>query len=275
MIATVRRRRLILFVIFFTALYFAAQSAHAFKMNIDPPRVVISSDQGKEHSGYISVLNYHEDSLIHVKVYQRDIVYLPDGSNDFLPEGTTPWSVSDWLKVGPTEFDIPAGEEMKVRYIVNVPEDTRGGRYGVVFFEVSPPLEELEGKTGAAVNIRLGSIILVTVNGTEEYLAEFKDLSVGKAERDGTFDIFCTIRNNGNVLIRPNGPVKIIDTSSKTEVAELVLNQSKSGILPDTSRQFQVTYEGARLPPGNYVVQAILDYGGEDYLGGQSDFQIK
>jgi len=249
-------------------------SAHAFRMNVDPPRVEVSISPGEEAGGSITVVNYDELESIHVKVYINDLVYLPDGSNDFLPEGSTPWTVSDWLKIGPTEFDIPPAGEMKVRYIAEVPKGVTGGRYGVAFFEVSPPLAVLEGKTGAAINVRLGSIFLITAAGTEKYIAGLQDVRVGKPDKDGAFDIYCTVKNGGNVLIRPNGPVKIID-SSKTEIAEFLLNGSKSGVLPGTDRQFSLKYDQGKLAPGEYFVQIVLDYGGEDFLGGQIGFTIE
>lgn len=248
--------------------------AYAVKMNIDPPRVNISVNPGEEASGYIAVFNYDEDEPIHVKAYINDLVYLPDGSNDFLPEGTTPWSVADWLKIGPTEFDIPPQEEVKVRYIAEVPEGIEGGRYGVVFFEMSPSLEKLKDKTGAAINIRLGSIFLLTVKGTEKYDAELQDLTVGKPDANGAFEIYCTVKNNGNVLIRPNGPIKLID-SSKTEIVELILNEEKSGVLPGTSRQFSVQYDKGKITPGEYFAQIVLDYGADILLGGQTSFSVE
>jgi P pilus assembly chaperone PapD len=244
----------------------------AVKMNIDPPRVEVSVKPGQRQSGYITVLNYDQDRPIHVKAYINDLVYLPDGSNDFLPAGTTPWSLDGELKISPTEFDIAAGEETKVRYIAEVPRKMKGGSYGVVFFEVSPPLEELKGKTGAAINIRVGSIFLITAKGTEIYKAELQDLSVGKPDQEGMIKISCNVRNQGNILIRPNGTVKIIDLA-KTEIAELKLNEEKSGVLPGTSREFSVQYDRGKIPAGKYFVQAVLDYGGEILLGGQTTFE--
>lgn len=260
-------------VVFSAILILAFSScALALKMNIDPPRVEISINPGEEQSGYIRVLNYDEHKSIHVKAYINDLVYLPDGSNDFLPVGTTPWSVEGELKISPTEFEIAAGDEIKVRYIAEVPRDMKGGSYGVVFFEVSPPLEELKGKTGAAINIRLGSIFLITAKGTEVRKAELQDLSVGKPDQEGIIKISCNIRNQGNILIRPNGPVKIID-SAKTEIAELELNEEKTGVLPGTSREFSVQYDQGGVPAGKYFVQVVLDYGGNILLGGQAAFE--
>ena len=269
-----REMKIIIFLVsIFTALLLFQSSAYAVKMNIDPPRVEMSVLPGGEEGGYVTVLNYDEDEAIHVKAYVNDLVYLPDGSNDFLPKGSTPWTISDWIKIGPTEFDIAPGQEAKVRYVVNIPKGIEGGRYGVVFFEISPPLADLN-RSSATVNIRLGSIFLVTVRGTEEYNVQLQDISVGNQAEDGSFEIYCTVNNKGNVLARPTGPLKIID-ASQAEVATLKLNAQKSGVLPGTGRRFSVKYDKDKLAPGEYFIQVILDYGGEDYLGGQIGFTVE
>jgi len=268
-----KKKIVLLFSVLFLSLFISG-NVYALKLNINPPRVLITTPEGGESSGYVTILNYDDKGPLHIKTYMNDLVYLPDGSNDFLPLESTPWTVSGWLKIAPTEFELGPGEERQVRYMVNVPEGAKGGRYGVVFFEVSPSLKDLEGMTGATVNVRLGSIFLITVEGTEIYEAELQNINVGKPDKNGGFDISCTIKNKGNILVRPNGPVKIID-SKKNEIAELKLNEIASGVLPNTNRKFSVRYDGQKLAPGEYYVQVVLDFGGTEYLGGQIAFKIK
>jgi len=245
------------------------------KMNIDPPRVEVVLPVGGEEGGYISVSNQDEEEAMHVKAYVNDLVYLPDGSNDFLPPGTTPWSCGDMLRIGPTEFDIQPGEEGRLRYVVSIPEGASGGKYGVVFFELSPSLEALTGRGGAAVNIRLGSIVLIEVKGTQTYLAVLNDMGINRLEgEDGAFVIFCTVYNGSNILVRPNGVIKIINDTEEV-VAELDMNKEKTGVFPATSRTFYTKYSGEKLEPGTYYLQAVLDYGGDAYLGGQKKFEVQ
>ena len=267
-------KNLVCLSVILLGLFLVTDSAYALKMNIDPPRVEMSIRSGEEQGGHVSVLNYDDEQAIHVRAYVNDLVYLPDGSNDFLSEGTTPWSVADWLKISPTEFDIPAGKEVQVRYMAEVPQGAVGGRYGVVFFEVSPSLREFKDKTGAAINVRIGSIFLITVKGTETYTAQLQDLIVGAADENGVFEISCNISNDGNVLIRPFGSVKIFD-STKREIVELKLNEGKTGVLPGTSRQFSVQYDQGKITSGKYFAQVVLDYGGAVLLGGQTSFEME
>jgi hypothetical protein len=206
-----------------------------------------------------------------MKAYVQDLVYLPDGSNDFLPVGSTPWSLRDTIKIGPTEFDIAPGKQEMVRYSITLPKDAKGGRYCVIFFEVTVPPAQFE-RVGANVNVRLGTVMLVTVENTEIRKARLKGISVTKAKEGKPLTVSCTVYNEGNVLARPLGTATIID-SQKVKVAEVPINKEKGGVLPETNR----VYTGECKEPlkkGTYFAQVVLDYGGDSLLGGQTKFEV-
>lgn len=257
-------------VLFITCVF--AGPSHALKINIDPPRIEVSVKPGEEKTGFILVQNKDETGAVHIKTYIEDLVYLPDGSNDFLPLGSTPWSLGDNIKIGPTEFDLPPGKQEMVRYVVSLPKDAKGGRYGVIFFESAVPPSEFQ-KVGANVNVRLGSVVLLTAEDTEIRKAKLKDISINTAEKDKSLKISCTVYNESNVIARPNGTVKIIDMD-KAVVAEIPINKEKGGVLPDTARTYSAEYKDP-LKKGVYYAQLVLDYGGESLLGGQKKFEIK
>lgn len=246
--------------------------SNAMKMNIDPARAEVTVKPGEEKIGVISVLNYDEEAPIHVKAYVQDLVYLPDGSNDFLTLGSTPWSLGDYIKIGPTEFDIPAGKQEQVRYVISLPKDAKGGRYGVIFFETATPPSDFK-EVGATVNVRLGTILLVTAEGTSKIKAKLTGLSVNPKAKDDNIEISWTVYNDSNILVRPFGTVKIID-DKKAEVAAIEVNKEKAGILPQTNRIFSAQYSKAKLEKGSYLTQVVLDYGGEALLGAQSKFTV-
>lgn len=261
-----------LFSVILLVVIAACPSAFALKMNIDPPRVVISVKPGEETTGFVSVLNYDEEGPIHVKAYVQDLVYLPDGSNDFLPLESTPWSIAEYLKIGPTEFDIGPGQQEMVRYIVTVPEGATGGFYGVVFFEVATPPSQFT-QAGANVNVRLGSIFLLTASGTEDIEAKLKSITITEPNNDVPLTVSASVYNGGNIIARPFGTVKIID-EKEVVVAEFPINEKKGGIFPKTNGAFQAKYE-KNIEKGTYFAQVVLDYGGDVLLGGQKKFTIK
>lgn len=264
----------IIFILVFLTSVFFVDNLYALKINIDPPRMELSAKPGEEKTGFIVVQNKDEAGSMHVKAYVQDLVYLPDGSNDFLPVGSTPWSLGDGVKIGPTEFDIPAGKQVMVRYVLSVPEDMKGGKYGVIFFEVVVPPSEFK-KAGANVNVRLGSIVLLTAKDTEDYKVKLKEINVDAPDKEKPLKISCAVYNEGNVLARPNGTVKIIDMN-KSVITEFPINQEKSGVLPNTSRTYSAEYAGKEpIKKGSYYAQVVLDYGGPSLLGAQKKFEIK
>ncbi len=269
------RRRMAVRVVLLAGFFLCSlvvNGAYALKVNIDPPRVELSIKPGEEKSGFVTVQNYDETGTVHMKAYVQDLVYLPDGSNDFLPVGSTPWSLGDNIKIGPTEFDIAPGKQEMVRYSITLPKDTKGGRYGVVFFEVTVPPAQFQ-QVGANVNVRLGSVMLITAENTDVLKAKLKVIAVAKPKEGKPLTISCTVYNEGNVLARPVGTATIID-SKKVKVAEVPMNAEKGGVLPDTNRVYSAEYKDKPLTKGTYHVQVVLDYGGATLLGGQTKFEV-
>ncbi len=260
-------RKVIVFSFLFIIIL--VDSVSAFRFNVDPPRIKLTINRGEKKNSYVVISNTHPKEPIHIRAYVQDLVYLPDGSNDFLPPGTTPWSCADWINLNPRDFDLPPNKEQVVKFQVKVPPDARGGYYGIIFFEVFTPPSQKD-VSAAAIAVRIGTIVLVDVAGTTEYRAELTNLSVTVTEK-GLYDISCTVKNSGNVLVRPTGTVQILDMD-ELELATIDFNSAREGIFPGTSRKYTVSYNG-HLKEGKYIVRLLLDYGGESLLGGQALFE--
>ena len=257
----------------FTTLF--SSPAHAFKFNIDSPKITVEVNAGEKYAGYITVDSYGYDEDLAVHVYVEDVIYLPDGTNDFLPKGSTKWSLANWLKVEPREFLLKGNSSSMVRYTISVPADAKGGRYGVVFFEVDAPPTP---GSAARSSIRVGSIIALSVKGrVGEYKAELTALKA-HFDEDKKLAASCVIKNLSDALIRPAGEFIILDKEG-TELAKKDVNPVKGGVLPGTSRRFEAKWEEpAELEwnkGGDYILQVTIDYGGKSLLGGQTHLKLK
>ncbi len=259
-------RRLIISLCFF----FFITEAFAFQFNVDPPKLNLNVKPGDKKSGYITITNTNPKDSIHIKSYPLDLVYLPDGSNDFVPLGSTPWSLGTWIKIKPEEFDIGSNQEQVVRFQVKAPSDAQGGYYGVIFFEMFSPQTIKNEQATITIGVRIGTIILAEVTGTAVYEAKIVDLEAAK--KDDNYQIQYTIENSGNILVRPFGTAQILDTRGKV-VAKIEVNPNKEGIFPQTSRKFTVDYNKP-LGEGRYVVRIVLDYGGETLLGAETALDV-
>ncbi len=255
------RKISLLFIIGLTLLF--ALSLEAFAFTIEPSRIEMSVSPGQRRGKTILINNTKSDTPLHIKVYAQDVIYLPDGSNEFVPPGSTQWSCADWIDIQPTELDVAAGEIAKVRISVSVPSDVQGGYYGIIFFETQP----LYYEKGIGINFRLGGFLALTIRKTEIYQAKLADMEFIQPD-----EIDISIFNEGNVLIRPEGKVNIFNDRGK-KIKQLDFNIQQIGILPGTLRKFKLNLKEP-LPEGDYSLKAQIDYGARYLLLGELSFSI-
>lgn len=257
-----RLHRLTLFV--FISFFLFSGKAQALTFTINPSRLELTIPAGSTKAITVYADNTKSDVPLHVRVFLQDIAHLPDGTNNYLPLNSTPWSFADWITVKPIEFELPAGGYQGVRLSVSVPAEVKGGRYGVIFFEAAPPLGQ---KKGISAILRLGTVVSVDVDKTAVYKARLTKISTSKSEEG--LEIIVKLYNGGNVLFRPSGEVKIKDDKER-EIARMELNPARGGVLPGASRIFKVKC-GEPIQEGRYSIEAVVDYGGDVLIGGKKE----
>lgn len=237
------------------------QDLYAF--SIEPARLEFSIPAGKQRGKTVRVDNSGSGEPLHIKAYVQDVILLPDGSSEFPAAGSSEWSCAKMIKVIPEEIDIPAGKKRDVRVTVLVPEDARGGYYGMLFFESSPIYTK-----GVGINFRIGGLIDIVVSKTEEFAAKLANLTFSKPDKIEV-DIF----NEGNVLIRPKGRIKVFN-SKGNKIKQLNFNPQGFGVLPKTLRKFYVRLDET-LAKGTYRIKAEIDYGTKYLLGAELTIDIE
>ena len=251
--------------LYFTILitFILALSDIVFAFSIEPSRSELSVPAGGRRGKTIIVDNTRSDTNLHLKAYIQDILFLPDGTNEFLEPGSTQWSCSKWVDIVPAEIDVPARSTGQVRLSVAAPRDATGGYYAIVFFESQP----LYYEKGIGVNFRVGGLLSVTIPKTEIYKAKLADIVFTQPNA-----IAISIFNDSNVLIRPKGRVRIFNSSNK-RIMQIDFNPERLGILPMTLRKFNVGLDKA-LSKGNYRLKAQIDYGARYLLMGEMEFNV-
>lgn len=240
----------------------SAPAVWAFGFSVDPARVQVTVPSGKRRGQTLTVSN-QKDTSVHLTVYVRDAIFLPDGTHEFPPPGSTDWSCAEWVQVIPKEFDVPAKSSQDVRVSVSVPEGATGGHYAMIFFESGPSYQE----QGIGVNFRVGALVEAIVPGTEQYASSLKAFAFVPPNSFQT-----AIFNSGNALVRPAGFIKIFNVTGKVQQA--LLNPNNVGILPNTLRSFMTELDSP-LPPGNYQAKIEVDYGARTLLVGERAFRVE
>jgi hypothetical protein len=215
-------------------------------IGVKPTVTEISLSPGKRRTGTFTVLN-DGDKAIKVKVELEDWMRREERIE-----------VPSWLEVRPREFELGPGEVRKVKYRIEVPEDSTGELVAMVFFGSLTP-----GGGGVGIKTRFGVSIYVAIKGTEAVEANIEKLDVAKygGENSDNYGISfgVTVENVGNVHIRPKGKVLVEDKEgSRIKDVDIFYGFP---VLAQGKRTFAAIWKGGVLSPGEYKGKATISYG--------------
>jgi len=264
-----QKKRLNLYCFFLLTLvvgFFAltAETAVAINFSISPPRWEIEVEPGGVVEGSFEVTGAPDRDL-RVKIYFQDWRFNPRGEVEFLT-GAGSRSVVSWLRIEPAEMVIPAGEKRVFRIFGTVPPETAGGDYWSGFFVEMVP-EAPRAGSGVVVTGRVGGGIFLTVRGEARKAGRITDFAV---EWENGLSGRVLFVNQGDTLLHPSGRVEVRDSQGKTVES---FSLPEITVFPGNEREI-VFAETMTLPAGDYVVLAILDYGGARLLGAQALLRV-
>lgn len=239
----------------------AVQPALAVQVNLDTPRTELTLKPGQTKRVRIKLIN-HEERPVRMRAFLQDVTILPDGSPEFGEPGSTPWSLVDFSVEAPSVFILPGRSQRIVGLKVTVPDHAKGGRYGALVFESEAVKAKASNGARVNVNVRLASLILIDVKGTEVLKAEIRDLTAWREK--GEVHVKLSVANTGNVLIRPQGHVQMKTANS---AAGNVLNVAKTAVLPGQTKDYVMRWPERDFSAGRLEVASEVDFGGKDILG--------
>jgi len=130
---------------------------------MEQSRVELDADPGDTIVDAITLHN-RSDKSVDVKVYWQDFEYAApfNGEKDFLPSGSSPYTMAGWVSYSPVQVTIPAYGRRDIQYTIRVPSDAKGGYQGVLFFEQGRPRQSKA--TGISIVTRLGALFFIKSN---------------------------------------------------------------------------------------------------------------
>ncbi|NCN11833.1 hypothetical protein GW937_00755 [Candidatus Kaiserbacteria bacterium] len=237
----------------FPVLAFAQQVG----VSIKPAMLEETLDPGvtKQYSLSIENLNAAEQTYY---LFTRNISGVKEGgvpifaSDNFEQTG---YELADWIVLPYSEITIPAKGQSSVDMTLTVPMNASpGSHFGGVFISVDPPKIE---NSGAAVGYQVASVLSIRVNGDIVEEASIRQFSTSKflhGSQNVEFDV--RIENNGNVLVRPMGPLEIYNMLGN-KVGDLMFNEERFSVFPNDTREFKnIVWTGDSIGFGRY--EAIL-----------------
>jgi len=238
-------------------------------LRLSPVEFDVTISQGSAETLSFQVRN-DESEALQMAVGLCDWIRDINGANLFCEEaGEVERSAADWVSVAPTQFELDPGGVQEVRFTLSVPDGSplEGTYWTAVMVEATPKRTEEQPGTQIVVKRRFGVKIYATIAGTGS-----KDGQVSDLEHHGLNPLWVTFEflNRGTLNLKEvTGWVEVRDVTGATlETIPVgpfpVLPGFKRRILAQSARP-----RGEVLPPGDYVILAVLDFGGDSLVGAQ------
>lgn len=241
---------------------------------VTPMRIEFQIEQGQSGTSSLLIRNVSEKPLS-VKLYLKDFVFRPDGSEAELDPGSVSRSCSDWLAISPSVMELEPDEHKNARVSLTIPEDAAGTYWVMLYVEQSSkptPREAQGGGYSFEINVypRWAIRIFESVPGTEEKEGQISDLTVTRESEEQPLTAFVEFENTCNSELRCKGWIEIRDESGET--VEKIEFEDFS-VYPESKRINKAEIPKS-LKPGEYSVLAVVDYGGEFLVAGDAFFEI-
>lgn len=219
----------------------------------------IESGITKEYS--VTIQNQNNSEQIFY-LSTKNIVDVEDGgipvfsSNKFEKTGM---ELADWIKLPTDRITLPAGASQQINFSVEVPVDAPpGSHFGSIFISVDPP--DIKD-SGAAVGYQVANIISLRVAGDATEVANIRQFSTNSFFYGSkNVDFSVRIENEGNVLVRPSGPLEIKNMLGQ-KVDTIIFNESKGAVFPGKVREYSINWTGEGTGFGRYEAIVSPIYG--------------
>jgi len=140
-------------------------------------------------------------------------------------------------------------------------------------------IESMEAITttaaGMGIKVRFAIGIFQTEPLFTEIAGRVSDMQVTveqeEAGQGGNVTILLAFANTSNNILKADVHFEIRD-----ETGAIIADRDQQGkvVLPERTRSFSTSFPAGNWSPGHYLALAIIDYGGENRVGGQWRFQI-
>ncbi len=227
---------------------------------VSPVKIEYSIDPGESQSKILYVKN-HSNFQTPFSISIVDFLIDKDGNKMVANKNSTKNSCADWITLDNNFFTLNPGEKTEIKVTMQAPDEDYKTRWAMIYVETTKVKSSFDAdqSLGAAVNI--GGRIAVQVYRTPLSKPEAK-LSVNQlTEKISTKEnhrMFSVLIENGGVTIEKCKLIYIaadLNTGEEYEFDPIFFDS-----FPDAQREI-LFFIPSTLPPGEYSLVALLDYG--------------
>lgn len=223
-------------------------------LTIVPPLIEVEAEPGEELIQPLKLFNETNQIL---DVYPSLENFLPQKEGG-LPEylgDNDPLAAARWIKIPVTEIKLVPGEIKEIILNIRVSRLAEpGGHYAALFWSDQPL-----PKKGITTSSRVATLFLFKIKGKIKEQAQITSFQK-KAGSNWPAEFILYFRNDGNVHLRPEGTLSIFNWRNK-KIKEIEINPRGQAILPQSLRQFFLSWPDKKPFFGWYQAKAILNFG--------------
>ena len=249
---------------------------------VDPLELTLLTPGGERVASTFSLTNT-SDAAVQATISRSDWDRVESGDNRFLPSGSTGKSCGQMLSVSPLSVRIEPHTSRVVRLAVQTDAALTRECWDIVFIEEVPQRSATKGnslqyifRTGVKVYVappglsRDGAIEdmqIVDAQAKSSTATRTASTAISPAKKQ----VAIRFHNTGGMHLVAKGHLEFrrLDNSLAREVPV-----EEFPTLPGAMRRVLVDIP-ADLASGDYVVLALIDFGGAELVAGQIDYQAK
>jgi hypothetical protein len=258
----------------------ASQRAGA-QLLVDPLEVTIVTTGGNRTVGSFLATNT-SDAPIQATITRQDWDRIENGDNRFLPAGSTGFSCGSRLSVSPASIRVDPHTSRVIRLSVDSAASLKKECWDIVFVEEIPPRTTVKGNSIRYL-FRTGVKVYVAPSGLSRDAA-VEDMAVENVPVAATASstpagkpaptkqqISVRFHNIGGMHLVAKGHLEFrrLDNTLAMQVSI-----DEFPTLPGATRKVMIDVP-AGLSAGDYVVLALIDFGGAELVAGQIEYQAK
>lgn len=229
-------------------------------LTITPLTFEISANPGTAIENKVEVSNPTQNT-INVSMEVEDFSALGEEGGVAVGEQENEiYSLKKWVTTTPKTFTLASGAKKVVTFRVDIPENAEpGGKYATILASVTGVTGPKQ--SGATINPKVGSLLLVSVSGPIEEDVQVKDFSVPGFISRGPVPLVLRLLNEGTVHEKPTGVITVTDIFGN-EVAKV--NVPQKNVLPGAVRKVETQLKNQWLWGIRYRATLSGSYGSQN-----------
>lgn len=237
---------------FFLHVTLAQNKQTAQSVEISPPTQELSVIPGEVQTIRAKIRNT-SDQTLPISVRLQDFTASGEEGQVALVEKSD-YAVTQWSSIIKPSFTLKPGETQEVEAVLRVPKKAAGGRYGSFVFTVGG---EKSSGTNASLAQEVASLFLVRIQGETREQLFVQQFQAPRFSEFGPIQFTLKLRNEGNVHVKTQGLVNIVDMFGN-RVEDVVVKPTN--IFPEAVRILTPILNKTFMF-GQYKATSILYYG--------------